>query len=95
MLSVTTTNIISHVLIDIFAFFRHIGDLGNIECDMTGEIDHHMTDDRISLHGKDSIIGRSIAVGRSKLLYMIIAWPVVLSVAKIHLKKLENVHQIK
>jgi len=39
---------------------------------MTGEIDHHMTDDRISLHGKDSIIGRSIAVGRSKLLYMII-----------------------
>ena len=44
------------------AHIRHIGDLGNIACDMTGEIDHHMTDDRISLHGKDSIIGRSIAV---------------------------------
>ena len=55
---------------------------------MTGEIEHHLTDDHISLHGKDSIIGRSIAVGRSKLLYMIIAWPVVLSVAKVHLKKL-------
>lgn len=44
------------------AHIRHIGDLGNIGCNMKGEIDHHMTDDRISLHGKDSIIGRSIAV---------------------------------
>jgi hypothetical protein len=69
-------------------FFRHIGDLGNIGCDMTGEIEHHLTDDHISLHGKDSIIGRSIAVGRSKMLYMILDWSVVLSVAKVHLKKL-------
>lgn len=41
---------------------RHVGDLGNIGCDMNGVIDHQMKDDKISLHGSHSIVGRSIVI---------------------------------
>ena len=45
-------------------FCRHVGDLGNIGCDMNGVIDHQMKDDNISLHGPHSVVGRSIVVSR-------------------------------
>ncbi|XP_071175767.1 uncharacterized protein [Mytilus edulis] len=44
------------------AHTRHVGDLGNIDCDMNGNIDYKMTDETISLHGENSLIGRSIAI---------------------------------
>lgn len=44
------------------AHTRHVGDLGNIDCDMNGDIDYKMKDETISLHGKNSLIGRSIAI---------------------------------
>ncbi|XP_063436047.1 uncharacterized protein LOC134717350 [Mytilus trossulus] len=44
------------------AHTRHVGDLGNIDCDMNGEIDYKMKDETISLHAENSLIGRSIVI---------------------------------
>jgi Cu-Zn family superoxide dismutase len=41
---------------------RHIGDLGNIEADRSGRAKYNRLDNRISLQGRDSIIGRAIVV---------------------------------
>jgi superoxide dismutase, Cu-Zn family len=41
---------------------RHVGDLGNITADKSGKAVVKMTDKLIALHGKHSIIGRSIIV---------------------------------
>jgi len=41
---------------------RHVGDLGNIEADSSGTAHISISDNIISLSGKNSIIGRSIVV---------------------------------
>jgi Cu-Zn family superoxide dismutase len=41
---------------------RHIGDLGNLEADKSGRAKYNRLDTRISLHGRNSIIGRSIVI---------------------------------
>lgn len=41
---------------------RHVGDLGNIEADPSGSAKISITDSLISLHGPDSIIGRTVVV---------------------------------
>ncbi len=41
---------------------RHVGDLGNIEADGSGNAHLEMTDDLISLSGENSIIGKAIIV---------------------------------
>ena len=44
---------------------RHIGDLGNIEADRSGKAKYNRVDNRISLTGANSIIGRSIVIKES------------------------------
>jgi Cu-Zn family superoxide dismutase len=41
---------------------RHVGDLGNIEADANGEVDHDTVDPLITLHGPNSIVGRGLIV---------------------------------
>jgi len=41
---------------------RHVGDLGNLKADSTGNASYKRTDDVISLNGRNSIIGRSLIV---------------------------------
>ena len=41
---------------------RHVGDLGNIECDENGVCKMKFTDNLIELRGKYSILGRSIII---------------------------------
>lgn len=41
---------------------RHVGDLGNIEADASGKAHYQRVDRVIRLHGKDTIIGRSIVI---------------------------------
>lgn len=41
---------------------RHLGDLGNLEADNTGSAKILFADGRLSLRGKNSILGRSIVV---------------------------------
>ena len=41
---------------------RHVGDLGNIEADRSGRAKYNRLDTRISLQGRNSIIGRSIVI---------------------------------
>ncbi|UCF99412.1 MAG: superoxide dismutase family protein [Spirochaetaceae bacterium] len=41
---------------------RHVGDLGNIEADKSGRAKYNRLDQKISLHGRNSIIGRSIVI---------------------------------
>ena len=45
-----------------FIHFRHVGDLGNVEEDGEGKVSKSFTDSVISLHGDQSIIGRSVVV---------------------------------
>ncbi|KAJ8686418.1 hypothetical protein QAD02_022212 [Eretmocerus hayati] len=45
---------------------RHIGDLGNIKADSNGVAEVNITDSKISLTGKNSIIGRAIVVHSGK-----------------------------
>ncbi|KAM7536439.1 hypothetical protein Aperf_G00000082673 [Anoplocephala perfoliata] len=45
-----------------YAAERHVGDLGNVEADASGKAVLDITDEKISLSGKDSIIGRSMVV---------------------------------
>ncbi|XP_035216962.1 superoxide dismutase [Cu-Zn]-like, partial [Stegodyphus dumicola] len=42
--------------------FRHVGDLGNIECDANGVTNILFTDHVASLKGPHSIIGKSIVI---------------------------------
>jgi len=41
---------------------RHLGDLGNLDADKTGRAKYDRLDDRISLTGRNSIIGRSVVI---------------------------------
>lgn len=41
---------------------RHVGDLGNLTAGADGKASLSLTDDRMSFHGKHSIIGRAIIV---------------------------------
>jgi Cu-Zn family superoxide dismutase len=41
---------------------RHVGDLGNLEADKSGRAKYNRLDTGISLHGRDSIIGRSVVI---------------------------------
>jgi Cu-Zn family superoxide dismutase len=41
---------------------RHVGDLGNLEADRSGRAIYNRLDTRISLHGGNSIIGRSVVI---------------------------------
>lgn len=41
---------------------RHVGDLGNIKANSTGEATYKRTDKMISLNGRNSIIGRAIII---------------------------------
>lgn len=41
---------------------RHVGDLGNLEADKSGRAKYNRLDTRISLHGRNSIIGRSVVI---------------------------------
>ncbi|RWS23107.1 Superoxide dismutase-like [Cu-Zn] [Leptotrombidium deliense] len=45
---------------------RHIGDLGNIQCDANGTVDTEMIFPKISLIGEHSIIGRSLVIHSQK-----------------------------
>lgn len=44
------------------AAIRHVGDLGNIEADASGSAKINITDKLISLHGVNSILGRTVVV---------------------------------
>lgn len=44
------------------ADIRHVGDLGNIDADANGSAKINITDSLISLHGTNSIIGRTVVV---------------------------------
>lgn len=44
------------------AAVRHVGDLGNIEADVSGSAKINITDSLISLTGPNSIIGRTVVV---------------------------------
>ena len=41
---------------------RHVGDLGNIEADNSGNAHYERTDPQLKFDGRDSIIGRSVIV---------------------------------
>jgi Cu-Zn family superoxide dismutase len=41
---------------------RHVGDLGNIQVDLYGNVNYSTTDDVIQLFGEYSIIGRSLII---------------------------------
>jgi Cu-Zn family superoxide dismutase len=41
---------------------RHVGDLGNLEADKSGRAKYNRLDTRIALHGRNSIIGRSVVI---------------------------------
>ena len=41
---------------------RHVGDLGNIEADNSGNAHYDRTDNQLKFEGRDSIIGRGIIV---------------------------------
>jgi Cu-Zn family superoxide dismutase len=45
---------------------RHVGDLGNIQVDMYGNVKYSTTDDLIQLEGEYSIIGRSLIIHKNK-----------------------------
>ena len=45
---------------------RHIGDLGNIESDIDGNATYELIDNKISLFGVNSIIGRSLVVHKNE-----------------------------
>lgn len=45
--------------------YRHVGDLGNIEVDEDGKLEHHiLTDNVVALVGPNSIIAKAIVVSR-------------------------------
>ncbi|CAH1405947.1 unnamed protein product [Nezara viridula] len=46
--------------------YRHIGDLGNIKANAEGLAQVHDSDHLISLHGHNSIIGRSLVISANK-----------------------------
>ena len=48
---------------------RHVGDLGNIEADMSGVVSIDMVDTWLSLNGINSILGRGVVIhaGRDDL----------------------------
>lgn len=41
---------------------RHVGDLGNVQTDSNGVVNLNLSDDKISLFGKNSIIGRTLVI---------------------------------
>ena len=41
---------------------RHVGDLGNLEADKSGRAKYNRLDTHITLHGRNSIIGRSVVI---------------------------------
>lgn len=41
---------------------RHVGDLGNVQTDGSGVVNLNITDNKISLFGKNSIIGRTLVI---------------------------------
>ena len=41
---------------------RHVGDMGNLKADSTGNASYKRTDSMITLNGRNSIIGRSVIV---------------------------------
>jgi len=43
-------------------FFRHVGDLGNVQTDANGIATVNIKDKVISLHGEHSILGRCLVV---------------------------------
>ncbi|KAK3749575.1 hypothetical protein QZH41_019727 [Actinostola sp. cb2023] len=50
-----------------FSFYRHIGDLGNIEANSSGEANVRIIDHVASLTGQYSIIGRSLVVSHNHI----------------------------
>ena len=56
---------------DIFFLFRHVGDLGNIVAGADGVANIDITDSQVTLCGEKSVIGRTIVVSCSYLLYLI------------------------
>lgn len=42
---------------------RHVGDLGNVVADASGNVNYSFKDNRISLTGANSVVGRSLVVG--------------------------------
>ncbi|KIJ34868.1 hypothetical protein M422DRAFT_57711 [Sphaerobolus stellatus SS14] len=45
-----------------YDLIRHVGDLGNVHSDENGVVSLNIVDNRISLNGANSIIGRSIVI---------------------------------
>ena len=45
---------------------RHVGDLGNIQVDLFGNVNYSSYDDIIQLNGEYSIIGRSLIIHKNK-----------------------------
>ena len=43
-------------------FFRHVGDLGNIEANAQGEATINIEDSQVSICGPHSVVGRTIVV---------------------------------
>ena len=41
---------------------RHVGDMGNVTADASGNVHFELTDDMMTFEGEDSIIGKSIIV---------------------------------
>jgi hypothetical protein len=41
---------------------RHVGDLGNVQSDGSGTVKLDITDKKISLFGKNSIVGRTLVI---------------------------------
>eukprot|EP01087_Luapelamoeba_hula_P014760 TRINITY_DN4373_c2_g1_i2.p2 TRINITY_DN4373_c2_g1~~TRINITY_DN4373_c2_g1_i2.p2 ORF type:complete len:162 (-),score=39.99 TRINITY_DN4373_c2_g1_i2:168-653(-) len=41
---------------------RHVGDLGNVEANADGVVEHTLTDSHVSLSGANSILGRTMVV---------------------------------
>jgi len=41
---------------------RHVGDLGNVQSDGSGTVKLNITDKKISLFGKNSIVGRTLVI---------------------------------
>ena len=44
-------------------YYRHVGDLGNVEADEKGEAAINIKDSKVTLTGPNSVIGRSLVVG--------------------------------
>jgi len=49
--------ILSHVAVD-----RHVGDLGNFKADYKGKVFMKFQDKKVSLHGINNVIGRTVVV---------------------------------